>query len=84
MIPATRKKLRVAANDAKAHTAPHPSSPIPPMILDDAFAAIQQIFSRPFRRVFDKTLALTLLLLVFVFVAVERLLIHFLILPNPY
>lgn len=54
------------------------------MILDDAFAAIQQIFSRPFRRVFDKTLALTLLLLVFVFVAVERLLIHFLILPNPY
>lgn len=52
------------------------------MILDDASAAIQQVFSRPFRRVFDKTLALTLLLLVFVFVGVERLLVHFLVLPS--
>jgi CysZ protein len=54
------------------------------MILDDSFAAIQQIFSPPFRRVFEKTLALTLLLLVFVFVATERLLVHFLILPSSW
>jgi CysZ protein len=52
------------------------------MILDDVFAAIQQIFTPPFRRIFFKTLGLTLLLLVFVFVAAERLLIHFLELPS--
>ncbi|HLH12602.1 MAG TPA: sulfate transporter family protein [Methylovirgula sp.] len=52
------------------------------MILDATFAAVQQIFTPPFRRVFWKTLALTLLLLVFVFVGMERLLVHFLMLPN--
>lgn len=52
------------------------------MILDDAFAAAQQIFTPPFRRVFLKTQGLTLLLLVFVFVAVERLLVDFLVLPS--
>jgi CysZ protein len=52
------------------------------MILDAVFAAIQQIFTPPFRRVLLKTLGLTLLLLVFVFVVVERLLVHFLILPS--
>jgi CysZ protein len=54
------------------------------MILDDAFAAIQQIFTPPFRRVLAKTLGLTLLLLVVVFVAAERLLIHFLVLPSSW
>jgi CysZ protein len=54
----------------------------PAMISDAIFAAIPQIFTPPFRRVFEKSLALTLLLLVFVFVAVERLLVHFLVLPS--
>jgi CysZ protein len=51
------------------------------MILSAAFAAFAQIFTPPFRRVFWKTLGLTLLLLVLVFVAVEGALTHFLVLP---
>src|SRR5271170_6544079 len=51
------------------------------MILQSAIAAFEQIFTPPFRRIFLKTLALTLLLLVVVFVAAEKLLVHFLVLP---
>jgi CysZ protein len=51
------------------------------MLFDAIFEAIPQIFTQPFRRVFWKTLGLTLLLLAFVFVATERLLVHFLVLP---
>ena len=52
------------------------------MILDDAVATFQQILSRPFRMVFEKTMVVTVILLVFLFVAIERLLIHFLVLPS--
>src|ERR1700691_3484044 len=51
------------------------------MILSAAFAALAQIFTPPFRRVLWKTLGLTLLLLVLVFVAAESALAHFLVLP---
>jgi CysZ protein len=51
------------------------------MILSAAFAAFAQIFTPPFRRVLWKTLGLTLLLLVLVFVAAETALAHFLVLP---
>jgi CysZ protein len=53
----------------------------PKMILPAAFAALAQIFTPPFRRVFWKTLGLTLLLLVLIFVAAETALAHFLVLP---
>ncbi len=51
------------------------------MILSAAFAALAQIFTPPFRRVFWKTLGLTLLLLVLVFAGAETALAHFLVLP---
>jgi CysZ protein len=51
------------------------------MILSSAFAALAQIFSAPFRRVFIKTLALTFLLLILVFAGAETALAHFLVLP---
>lgn len=51
------------------------------MLLEAALAAIAQIFTPPFRRIFVKTLALTFLLLVVIFVAAEKLLAHFLVLP---
>ncbi|MEJ0051293.1 MAG: sulfate transporter family protein [Methylovirgula sp.] len=51
------------------------------MILSAAFAALAQIFTPPFRRVFWKTLGLTLLLLVLVFATAETALAHFLVLP---
>jgi CysZ protein len=54
------------------------------MLFDAIFEAIPQIFTPPFRRVFLKALGLTLLLLVFVFVAVEKLLVHFLVLPSSF
>ncbi|MFZ0558490.1 MAG: sulfate transporter family protein [Methylovirgula sp.] len=54
------------------------------MPLDAIFDSIQQIFSPPFQRVLLKTLGLTLLLLIFVFAAVERLLVHFLVLPSSF
>jgi CysZ protein len=54
------------------------------MIFDAIFDALPQIFTPPFRRVFFKTLGLTLLLLVFVFVGVERLFVHFLVLPSTW
>lgn len=64
---------------AKPHLIAYP--PNTPMVLSNAFAAAQQIFTPPFRRVFIKTLGLTLLLLAVVFVAAEKLLVHFLVLP---
>jgi len=51
------------------------------MILSLAFAALAQIFTPPFRRVLFKTLGLTLLLLVLVFVGAETAFAHFLVLP---
>ncbi|MGH6677061.1 MAG: sulfate transporter family protein [Xanthobacteraceae bacterium] len=54
------------------------------MSLDTIFDAIQQVFSPSFRRVLLKTLGLTLLLLIFIFVAAERLLVHFLVLPSSW
>lgn len=54
------------------------------MLFAAIFDSIPQIFTPPFRRVFWKTLGLTLLLLVFVFVAIERLLVHFLVLPSSW
>ncbi len=54
------------------------------MLFDAILDAIPQIFTPPFRRVFWKTLGLTLLLLVFVFVVIERMLVHFLVLPSSW
>ncbi len=51
------------------------------MIVSAAFAALAQIFTPPLRRVFWKTLGLTLLLLVLVFVGAETALAHFLTFP---
>ncbi len=62
----------------------HPPSNLPAMLFAAIFDSIAQIFTPPFRRVFWKTLGLTLLLLVFVFVAIERLLVHFLVLPSSW
>lgn len=50
-------------------------------MIDDAIAALLQIFSPPFRRVLIKTLALTLLLLAVFFVGVEKLFVTWLVLP---
>jgi CysZ protein len=51
------------------------------MVVSLGFAAFAQIFTPPFRRVFFKTLALTMLLLVLVFAGAEVALVHFLVLP---
>ncbi len=51
------------------------------MMLSLASAALAQIFTPPFRRVLFKTLGLTLLLLVLVFIVAEAALAHFLVLP---
>ncbi|MGP8232884.1 MAG: EI24 domain-containing protein [Methylovirgula sp.] len=51
------------------------------MLLSLALDAFAEIFTPPFRRVLYKTLALTALLLVFVFVAAETTLAHVLVLP---
>lgn len=56
-------------------------SPSISMMIDAAVAALQQIFSPPFRRVLVKTLALTFLLLIAFFVGVERLFATWLVLP---
>ncbi|MDR3407757.1 MAG: EI24 domain-containing protein [Methylovirgula sp.] len=52
------------------------------MLLSLALDAFAEIFTPPFRRVLYKTLALTALLLVFVFVAAETTLAHVLVLPS--
>lgn len=51
------------------------------LMFDAAIAALQQIFTPPFRRVLFKTLALTFLLLLAFFVGVEKLLVVWLVLP---
>ncbi|MHB8885669.1 MAG: sulfate transporter family protein [Methylovirgula sp.] len=51
------------------------------MMINAAYAALQQIFSPPFRRVLLKTLALTFLLLIVFFVGVEKLFVTWLVLP---
>lgn len=61
--------------------APAAPSYLEPMLLSLALDAFAEIFSPPFRRILYKTLALTALLLVFVFVAAEVTLTHFLVLP---
>ncbi|WP_297294968.1 EI24 domain-containing protein [uncultured Methylovirgula sp.] len=50
-------------------------------MLSLAFAALAQIFTAPFRHVLIKTLALTLLFLILIFVGAETALGHFLVLP---
>jgi CysZ protein len=50
-------------------------------MLDAAIAALYQIFTPPFRSVLWKTLALTFLLLIAFFVGVEKLFVHWLLLP---
>ena len=50
-------------------------------MINAAYAALQQIFSPPFRRVLLKTLALTFLLLIVFFVGVEKLFVTWLVLP---
>lgn len=54
------------------------------MIFDAIFGSFEQIFTPPFRRVLLKTLALTLLLLVVVFVAAEKLVVHMLAVPSAW
>jgi len=54
------------------------------LMFDAAFAALQQIFSPPFRAVLIKTLALTLLLLLGFFVGIEKLFAAWLVLPYPW
>jgi CysZ protein len=46
-------------------------------MLDDALAALRQIFTPPFRAVLIKTLALTLLLLALIWLGLDRLVLHF-------
>ena len=57
------------------------SQKTPAMMVDAALAALQQIFTPPFRRVLLKTLALTFLLLIAFFVGVEKLFVTWLVLP---
>ena len=51
-------------------------------MIADAFAAAEQIFTRPFRTVFWKVLASTVLILAFCGVGLERLVIRFVVLPH--
>ncbi len=53
-------------------------------MLDAALAAAGQIFSAPFRKVFWKTLGLTLALLALVWVGLERLIVAGVHLPYPW
>lgn len=53
-------------------------------MLDDALAALAQIFTPPFRAVLFKTLALTLLLLALIWLGLDRLVVHFIAVPYPW
>lgn len=51
-------------------------------MIDAAFAAAEQIFTAPFRRVFWKSLGLTLLLLALVWAGLERLVVTYVPVPS--
>jgi CysZ protein len=53
-------------------------------MLDDAFAALRQIFTPPFRAVLIKTLGLTLLLLALIWLGLDRLVLHFVTVETPW
>jgi CysZ protein len=53
-------------------------------MLDDALAALRQIFTPPFRAVLVKTLGLTLLLLALIWLGLDRLVVHFIAVPYPW
>jgi len=53
-------------------------------MLDDALAALRQIFTPPFRAVLIKTLGLTLLLLALVWLGLDRLVLHFINSQTPW
>jgi CysZ protein len=53
-------------------------------MLDDALAALRQIFTPPFRAVLFKTLGLTLLVLALVWLGLDRLVVHFIAVPYPW
>ncbi|GAC1333876.1 MAG: sulfate transporter family protein [Beijerinckiaceae bacterium] len=53
-------------------------------MLDDALAALRQIFTPPFRAVLFKTLGLTLLMLALVWFGLDRLVVHWIAVPYPW
>jgi CysZ protein len=53
-------------------------------MLDDALAALRQIFTPPFRAVLFKTLGLTLLVLALVWLGLDWLIVHFVAVPYPW
>jgi CysZ protein len=51
------------------------------MMIDAALAALNEMFTPPFRKVLYKTLALTLALLALVFAGLDKFILHFIALP---
>jgi CysZ protein len=50
-------------------------------MIDAAMAALNEMFTPPFRKVLYKTLALTLVLLTLIFAILDKFIVHFIVLP---